>query len=115
MNARSEMCQALSSRFYKQADELTAKVGEAGPARPRDFMVQAVTLVLENYALTAQAVLHRLLKEDAVKRLFVKEPTLERVRDVLSAGSRDPKNPRFIRVSPGKYKVNKKYSNPWRK
>lgn len=76
---------------------------------PRDFMAQAVAMGLGKATLTAMPILRWMLVEPACKHLFVREPTLEQVRDTLSAGSRDPKNPRFIRVKQGWYKNNPDY------
>lgn len=105
---RIETCEALGKRYSEMASALPDAVV---PPRPRDYMSQACAMALGDATRSAGEVLHWILKEPACRMLFVREPNLDNVRETLSAGSRDPQNPRFIRVRQGYYKRNPKYKN----
>lgn len=82
--------------------------------RPRDFMSQAISIVLRSTSdggdpvLSANDILNALMTKPGVPRLLKTQPTKPKVADTLSAGSRGP-NPRFIRVKRGLYRNNPKY------
>jgi len=97
---------------YQRQKELDDKNGVSKPAtkRPRDFMSQAVSFVLDARTgpQSADEILKRILSTPSIMQMLPRRPEKSHVAETLSAGSRGS-NPRFIRVKMGLYKNNPNY------
>ena len=109
------MAEKIEDTFIKTRHEsakasLLAKE-TASAKRPRDFLSQAISFVLDQpgyKALSIDGIRGRIFRTPGAMELLVKQPTKAQVADALSAGSRGP-NPRFLRVKAGVYKNNPTY------
>jgi hypothetical protein len=118
VQARIEILQALSTTYVVLAQEVTNEERQhlapmpdtPAKKRPRDFMSQAVSFVLD--ARTgpqgADEILKRILGTPSIMQMLPRRPEKSHVAETLSAGSRGS-NPRFIRVKMGLYKNNPSY------
>lgn len=106
-----ELVKKLSA-VGKPIRQPTSHEARRAKARPRDFLAQAVSFALGQATRTASEVVAWLVQhyQDAgIHYLLPQLPTKARVAETLSDHSRDPKNPRYLRVRQGWYKNNPKY------